>query len=110
MNIQRLVPAALLVDYLALTAWACNAAGWDGIVSTVSGPAGIQMTAELVLFFGVAATFIHRDAKRRGRNAAGWAAGVMCSGIVGVLLYLIAIGGKEQNAERRADAFAPAVS
>ncbi len=89
MNTKRLILSAVLLDYLAFTAWALYAAGWAGVVDTVASPIGLQMTAELLLFFGVAATYVYRDAQARGLKAGRWAASVMCTGIVGVLIYLI---------------------
>ena len=89
MNTKKILLSALLVDYVAFSAWAASQAGWSGIVQGVTSPVGMQMTAELLLFFAVGATYVHRDARRRGRAAGAWAASVMCTGIVGVLLYLI---------------------
>lgn len=107
MNTKQIVLSAVLVDYLAFTGWAVYSAGSTGIVETVTSPAGLQMTAELLLFFGTAAVFVYRDAKERGRAAGAWAGAIMCTGIVSVLLYLISITGTE---EAPRGAFSPAVS
>lgn len=107
MNTKQIVLSAVLVDYLAFTGWACYSAGWAGIVETVASPAGMQMTAELLLFFATAATFIYRDAKARGRAAGAWAGAVMCTGIVSVLLYLVAVTRSETAPQ---GALSPALS
>lgn len=91
MNIKRILLSAVLVDYLAFTGWAAYVAGWSGIVAGVTNPVGLQMTAELVLFFAVGATLVFRHARQHGRHAKAWAAAVACTGIIGVLLYLISI-------------------
>ena len=107
MNTKQILLSAVLVDYLAFTGWAAYADGWSGIAATMTAPTGLQMTAELVLFFAVGATLVYRDAKRRNKNAVVWAASVMCTGIIGVLLYLIGRAATETEAR---GALRPALS
>lgn len=103
MNTKQVILSAVLVDYLALTGWAIHAAGLQGIVDGISSPVGIQMAAELLLFFTAGAAFVYRDAKTHARHAAGWAASVMCTGIIGVLLYAITHPRLTSQLNARAD-------
>lgn len=88
MNTKRILFSALLVDYLAFTAWALHAAGWSGVLATMGSPAGLQMCSELALFFGLGASYVWHDAGRRGASRV-WAAAVLFTGVAGLLTYLV---------------------
>lgn len=86
---QRTIAIALLVPFLALTAYALYAVGYIGIFDYHRhSPAGWQVFADLVVALVLVLTWMIPDAKRAGRNPWPWVVATLLLGSIGPLLYL----------------------
>ena len=89
-------PAALaaLVGFGALNVYAVVSAGLGGLGSAVIGVnawSAVLLT-DLAIALVMVCTWIHRDAKRRGKSPAPYIALTLATGSIGPLLYLLVRG------------------
>ncbi len=89
MKLKTILIAAVLVDFLALTAWAIANASWAALAEMLSSPLGIQVAVDLCIALTFASVWIWRDAKSRGLNPVPWIVLTWMTGSPGPLAYAI---------------------
>ena len=90
MNAKKILLAAVLADFVALTAWAVYQLGYVGFFTTVlSTPAGIACAVDLVIALGLVTTWMIRDAREHGVSPVPYVILTATLGSVGPLLYLL---------------------
>src|SRR5699024_1310705 len=91
MNWKTGVLLLVLLDFAALTAWALYEVGYLGIFAAgLSGPASMQILADLVILGGLACLWIIADARARGANPWPYVVITLFAGAFGPLLFLLA--------------------
>lgn len=90
MTRDKLIAAVLLADFIALNVYALWQTGVDGLIAfmTEMDIWTMVLTADLVICLTLAAAWMYRDARRRGRSGVLPAASAAL-GCIGPLLYLI---------------------
>ena len=89
MNRKQLLLSLLLVDFVALSAWAIAQSTWAGFVELMQQPMMIQAAADLVIALLIACALMWRDAKQRGINPLPYVIATCCTGSPGILAYMI---------------------
>lgn len=91
MNWKTGVLVLVLLDFAALTAWALYDVGYLGIFAAgLSGPASMQILADLVILGGLACLWMIADARAHGTNPWPYVVITLLAGSFGPLLYLLA--------------------
>jgi hypothetical protein len=94
MNNQRVLAIALLLPFLALTAYAVLDVGVLGIFDYHRhSSAGWQVFVDLVIALLLLLTFLVPDARRKGVNPWPWVIGTLLTGSIAPLIYLALHGG-----------------
>lgn len=91
MSREKLVVGVLLLDLLAVSAWAIASDGVLGIVDYVAAmkPWGWQLGVDLVVALVLVSAWVWRDARARGKNPIGWIAATVLLGSIAPLVYLL---------------------
>ena len=91
MTKRSLLLLAVLLPFLAYTAWAFADVGLVGAFEAALGtPVGVQVGLDLLIALGLFVFWMWQDASARGRNPLGWTLLVCGTGSIGALVYLIA--------------------
>lgn len=86
----RIVLGLVLLDFLAVTAWAVSVHGIVGFVEALGANAATTaLTADLMIALGLITVWMWRDAKARGRNVLPYLGLTATLGSVGPLVYLL---------------------
>ena len=88
------IALGLLLGFGALHVYAIASAGLGGLGSAVLGVNAWNavLVADLFISLSLASAWLYRDAKRRGKSAAGYIALTLTTGSFGPLLYLLTRG------------------
>ena len=98
---RRTIAIALLVPFVALTAYALAEVGYVGILDYHRhSPAGWQVFTDLVVALVLVLLWLVPEARARGRNPWPWVALTIVAGSIGPLLYL-ATGRRTPRPPRR---------
>ena len=89
MQKRKLLAAAILLPFAALTAYALMNGGISGILSFHNSPGGWQVFIDLVIALPLLLPFLVPDAQAHGRHPWIWVVLTLCLGSFGPLLYLI---------------------
>lgn len=90
MNRRQWLLLLVLVDFLALTAWAVFTQDvFAYIKSLATNPWGVQVLVDLSIAITLASIWVHRDARSRGLNPWGHIVSMVLLGTIGFLVYLI---------------------
>ncbi|MCB9529323.1 MAG: hypothetical protein H6703_13085 [Myxococcales bacterium] len=91
MSREKLVVGVLLLDLLAVSAWAIASDGITGIVDYIAamGPWGWQLGVDLVVALVLVMGWMWRDARSRGKNPVGWMVATVLLGSIAPLVYLL---------------------
>ena len=90
MNTKQVVLTFLLVDFLALTAWAVVEVGYFNIFAGIlADPGTILLGGDLLLAIGMVVAWMWVDARRHNLNVAPYLLLTATLGSAGPLLYLI---------------------
>lgn len=90
MNTKQIVLSILVVDFLALTAWAVMEVGYFNIFAGIlAGPGSILLGVDLLLAIGMVAAWMWVDARKHGLNVAPYLLLTATLGSAGPLIYLI---------------------
>lgn len=106
---QRIIFAALLLDFVAFSAWAAHSMGWSlgaMYADLAASPIFMQVGVDLVVALGFVVAWMWRDAKRRGMNPLPFAIGTLFTGSIAPLLYMVVRRPLEEEAEAPAPSFA----
>lgn len=90
MNTKQIVLSVVLLDFLALTAYAVHVHGYIGLFAhELSSWAGIQVLTDLTLALGMVMAWMVVDARKHGLKVAPYLLGTLALGSVAPLVYLI---------------------
>ena len=100
MSFKKVVAAFVLVDFLALNAYALYSVGLAGLVPAVTetNAVGHVLHVDLVIALTMVLVWLWQDAKRKGRNPWGYTLLTFTLGSVGPLVYVLT-GNMENAAE-----------
>lgn len=90
---RQIVFGFLLVDFMALNAWAVGSDGWAVLTNVVANPTAITMLVDLLMALAFMGWTLHRVAKERGGASTWWGVAPMLLGSGAALLFL-ARGGE----------------
>lgn len=101
---KRLLLAALLVDFVALTVYALFAAGFSGMVDFfASGNLWTyQLTADFLIALGISVAWMIGDARKRGVSWLPYLILTLCLGSIGPLSYAVIHVVRGRASERSA--------
>lgn len=98
MNGKQIALGIVLVDFLALTAYAVWVHGYLGIFELLfANPATILGSTDLVISLSLASIWMWQDAKKRGISPVPYLVATAALGSAGPLLYLIRTVGSEAH-------------
>ena len=89
MHLKKILLAVLLVDLAAVTVYAGYAGTWDGVMSMLALPWGMQVGLDLAIAIGLAAVWVWRDARERDLNPLPYVLLMAVGGSLGLLVYLL---------------------
>ncbi len=90
MNRKQIVLWVVLLDFVALTAYAVYQQGYMAFYDNIFGsPIGVQLGVDLVLALGLALTWMWNDARERGAAFWPYLLVTCVLGTIGPLVYLI---------------------
>lgn len=90
MNKKQILLTIVLVDFLALTAWAIAEVGFVQIFAgLLDDPGSVQVGVDLLLAIGMIAAWMWVDARKHGLTVAPYLLLTATLGSIGPLLYLI---------------------
>lgn len=90
MNKKQILLTIVLVDFLALTAWAIAEVGFVQIFAgLLDNPGSVQVGVDLLLAIGMIAAWMWVDARKHGLTVAPYLLLTATLGSIGPLLYLI---------------------
>jgi len=80
---------AVLLDFVAFTAWVIYQYGYSGFFELhLTNAIGIQVFADLIIALTLVMVWMVRDARERGVSATPYVIATLCLGSIGPLLYL----------------------
>lgn len=90
MNKKQILLTIVLVDFLALTAWAIAEVGFlDIFAGVLANPGSVLLGVDLLLAIGMVAAWMWVDARKHGLTVAPYLLLTATLGSAGPLLYLI---------------------
>lgn len=90
MSWKKIVVFAVLVDFVAVAAWAASQVGVVGLFAGMfESPAAILGTVDLLIALGLVCTWMIRDARARGTSALPYVLLTPLLGSAAALLYLL---------------------
>ncbi|MBL9102587.1 MAG: DUF2834 domain-containing protein [Myxococcales bacterium] len=90
MNKKQILLTIVLVDFLALTAWAVAEVGFVQIFAgLLDNPGSVQVGVDLLLAIGMIAAWMWVDARKHGLTVAPYLLLTATLGSIGPLVYLI---------------------
>ncbi|HKL62957.1 MAG TPA: DUF2834 domain-containing protein [Woeseiaceae bacterium] len=99
MKHDRALALALLIPFALITLYAVWEVGYTGIFAhALDGPAGWQLSADLVVALLMILVWLVADARRIGRNPWPWVLLTLFLGAFGPLFYLLTGNGEYRAA------------
>lgn len=93
MNLKQIGMALVLLDFAALTAYACFAEPPAAIVEAVSHNWwSLQIAIDLVISATFGGVWLYQDAKKRGINPLPWLVALPLTGSLSLLAYVVRRG------------------
>ena len=91
MRFWKIGLALVLIDFVALTAWALATGGGLGalVAMHTENPWAVQIFCDLVLALSIVCVFVWRDARARGRNPLPWVVATVFTGSIAPMLYFL---------------------
>jgi hypothetical protein len=99
MNLKQIGLGILLMDFVALTAYAIWQHGYAAFLDVAAMNAvTLQITVDLIIALTIVSLWIWRDARARGISAVPYLMVTLVLGSIGPLLYLFRRAGDEEPA------------
>ena len=90
MNLRSILLIAIFVVFGSYSTWLLFDIGYFGIWQAgFTSPAAIQILADLLIACLLISSWMIGDARARGINVAPWLVGVLTTGTIAILAYLI---------------------